>query len=332
MHVFTATLIALSTVSNTIACAQEPFNLTLSGASPGGLLASVGKGVDHAVATAYPGSTITYQTSSGGLANIKLVSSGKVAMGIAIDGELKLAIEGKPPFASRIKNVRMLFRVYSPRHRFALTHVIVRADVAKEHRLESVGDIAKRKTPFRIAINRKGILDHYVSRHVLEESGVALAGIRDRGGQVIFASGEEMTRLMLDRRIDIAVMGIPPRHSRTERLRRGAGFTLLRIKRTVARRVAQATESRVCAIKKSEYPELKVDLVSVCGGAVVVANKSMPEVQAYAVTRALIQKFLHYKSAHRALRHMKPTVLVERSVVPLHPGAAQAFRDEGLIR
>jgi hypothetical protein len=40
----------------------ETYNLTLTGASPGGLWSRIGGGVDAAVAAAYPGSTITYHT------------------------------------------------------------------------------------------------------------------------------------------------------------------------------------------------------------------------------------------------------------------------------
>ena len=65
----------------TVPVHAETYNLTLTGASPGGLWSRIGGGVDAAIAAAYPGSTITYQTSSGGLANIPMVAEGKVPMG-----------------------------------------------------------------------------------------------------------------------------------------------------------------------------------------------------------------------------------------------------------
>ena len=51
----------------------QTYNLTLAGASPGGLWSRIGLGLDKAIAKAYPGSTVTYQTGSGGIANAKLV-------------------------------------------------------------------------------------------------------------------------------------------------------------------------------------------------------------------------------------------------------------------
>ena len=61
------TLAALATLAS-FAEAQPPYNLTLSGASPGGLWSLLGAGVHASVAAAYPGSAVTYQTSGGGLA------------------------------------------------------------------------------------------------------------------------------------------------------------------------------------------------------------------------------------------------------------------------
>ena len=48
----------------------QTVNESVCGASPGGLWSLVGAGLDAAVKAEAPGSTITYQTSSGGLANV----------------------------------------------------------------------------------------------------------------------------------------------------------------------------------------------------------------------------------------------------------------------
>ena len=95
--------------------AAQTYNLTLSGASPGGLWSRIGGGIDAAIAKAYPGSTVTYQTSSGGLANIPLVSRGKVPMGLATDGELNAAVKGAKPFKKAIDNVAPILEVKSKR-------------------------------------------------------------------------------------------------------------------------------------------------------------------------------------------------------------------------
>ena len=70
----TGIVLAMCTVP---ASAQAQLNLTLTGASPGGLWSLLGAGIHAAVAAEYPGSAVTYQTSGGGLANVMLVSDGR---------------------------------------------------------------------------------------------------------------------------------------------------------------------------------------------------------------------------------------------------------------
>ena len=68
------------------------YTLTLCGASPGGLWSLLGAGVDAAMKAAYPGSTVTYQTSGGGFANVGLLRQKKCDLAIVHDVEAKLAL------------------------------------------------------------------------------------------------------------------------------------------------------------------------------------------------------------------------------------------------
>lgn len=62
----------------------QPYNMSITGASPGGLWSLLGVGLDKAVKEQFPGSTITYQTSGGGLANINLLDLGKAELAMAL--------------------------------------------------------------------------------------------------------------------------------------------------------------------------------------------------------------------------------------------------------
>ncbi|MFM1814006.1 MAG: hypothetical protein RLZ98_701, partial [Pseudomonadota bacterium] len=64
MRKFTlATIVGAIAFSGSVV-AQEKYNLTVAGYSPGGLVSTIGVGMDKALNKAFPGSTLTYQTSS----------------------------------------------------------------------------------------------------------------------------------------------------------------------------------------------------------------------------------------------------------------------------
>lgn len=316
------------------AVAQE-YNLTLSGASPGGLWSRIGGGLDAALAAAYPGSTVTYQTGSGGFANIVLVSQKKVPMGLAVDVELVMATKGEKPFQQKIDNIRQLVRVYVPASRFQAQHPFIRKEVAEKHGLKSVSDIAEKKPALRVAINRRGNSDSDIGRMVLEQSGVSLDKIKEWGGQVVYAASREITQLMNDRRIDMTVYGIAYNHPRVREVERGLGdnLAMLQIEPEVAKKVADMVGGETCVFKADEYKFINEDKNSVCVGAIVIVNKDMDDQTAYNLTKAVFEKMDQFKTAHRLIKaNTTAESLAKASVIPYHPGAKKYLEEKGLLK
>src|SRR5690606_15995454 len=102
-----AAVLAASPVS------AQTYNLTLCGASPGGLWSLLGAGIDAAVKASFPGSTVTYQTSGGGLANVGLLDQGNCDLAIIHDAEVKAALNGLEPFQAPIDSMRTVAQLYT---------------------------------------------------------------------------------------------------------------------------------------------------------------------------------------------------------------------------
>lgn len=309
----------------------QKYNLTLAGASPGGLWSLIGAGMDKVLAKAYPGSTITYQTSSGGLANAKLVQDGKVPMGITVDTELSAAVNGAGPFkGKKQKDLRVLFRVYSPSARFQLMHILVNGNIAKKYGITTMADLKKQARNLRVAVNRRGNMDGDLALAVMKGHGVD----SKRFKRLVHAASKEMTSLMLDRRIDVMALGISYRHRTILQVMKGFdnNLVLLDVGPEVSADVATRLGGQPCIVKQKEYPFLTGDVRTVCFGAVIVAHKNMKNKTAYDLTRAMIKYVDVFKTAHRALKKATtPQSLAEGSVAPHHPGAAKAFKEAGLL-
>jgi TRAP-type uncharacterized transport system substrate-binding protein len=179
------------------AAAAQPYNLTVAGYSPGGLVSTVGIGLDAAIAAAYPGSTLTYQTSSGGLANAMLIDQDKVPLAFIADHELNVALKGIAPIKSPVKSMSMLVRPYAPGSRFQATHVIFSKSWADSNGIKTFADIAAKKPAMKVAVNRPGNLDGDVALAVLAANGISQDDIKNAGGQLVRAASAEMKSLML---------------------------------------------------------------------------------------------------------------------------------------
>jgi len=328
---FIATL-AVSAIAALPVEAQK-YNLTLTGASPGGLWSRIGGGIDAAIAAAHPGSTVSYQTSSGGLANVPLVARGKAPMGLATDGELNAAVTGQKPFKSKIDNARILFRVYTPAARFQMSFFAVTKAFADKHGVKTAQDIVSKKLPIKIAINRRGNMDADVGEAAMNLLGLSRANVTSWGGQVVHAASKEIVSLVSDRRLDVVNFGISFNHPRVREIAKSASPVLLSYGEDNAAKIAKQFGGEVCRVKPGEYKWTPNGAVSVCMGAVVVVNANMDEKLAYTLTKAMLSQIETFKDkSHRLIKKTAtPAVLAQKGPAPHHPGALKAFKEAGLM-
>ena len=128
LALFAAGVISFATSAN------AAYNLTLCGASPGGLWSMLGAGVDAAVKKSHPGSIVTYQTSGGGFANVGLLEQGKCDLALIHDAEAVLARDGKAPFKEPVDGIRTVAVMYT----WAPMQMIMNKDFAEKHRISTV--------------------------------------------------------------------------------------------------------------------------------------------------------------------------------------------------
>ena len=321
----------LGLVIGSTGLSAQPYNMTIAGFSPGGLVSALGVGMDSALATAYPGSAVTYQTSSGGLANAMLVSQGKVPLGLISDHEAPIAWFGRPPFKTEIKNLRLLFRPIVGESRFLLSHVVVTKAWALENGVKTFADL--RNKPVRIAINRPGNIDGDVSLAMLKEIGVTPSSVAKSGGQVVRAASSEMKSLMLDRRIDLFILGISYNHPNITEIASGIDIIMLPVTEDVAKAVSEEWNTAKCMIGKSEYKFLEADTYNPCIGVGVYAADTMSEDLAYLFTKAMFSNIDKIRASHRALADgVNRDTMSLPGLIPFHPGAEKYLREAGILK
>jgi len=311
----------------------QPYNVTVAGYSPGGLVSTIGAGMDKALATQFPGSTVTYQTSSGGLANGMLVATKKVPMGLIGDHEFPIIFEGRPPYKTPVKNLRLVFKPYVGATRFQISHALFSKEFADRHGLKTFADLARVRPPMRIALNRPGNADGDVSLAFLDAIGLKPADIQKAGGQVIRAASGEQSSLMLDRRIDGLMFGISYRHPRVLEIEKGLPIVMLPFDEATSKKVAEQWGGKVCEVKPGEYNFLNGSSFSVCMGLGLYVRDDADETLVYNVTKAMYEQIGAFHAAHRLLKQfVTEQTMAEPGLVPHHPGAARYMKEKGLLK
>lgn len=306
---------------------NNPLRMTISGASPDGLWAMLGAGIDAAVREAAPGSVMTYQTSGGGLANVAIVSRGQAELGIIHNIELKVAAEGAAPFNEPVPNLRAIAVLYD----WAPMQMVLTRSFAERHGITSFRDIVEKQAPLRLAVNQRGNMVEAVNRAIFEAYGASWSDIESWGGQIIYAPGGDMSSLFNDRRIDMGGNGVFVPDRRFVEASRNQELVMLPLDQEVIETVAAATGADPYVIEAGGYEWQGEDVATVALSAVLVASETMSEETAYRLTRALIDNINTVRGVHSAMGKLTPELMPSLGLIPYHEGALRAFREAGLV-
>jgi uncharacterized protein len=313
---------AILAASSSLADAKT-YNLTLCGASPGGLWSLLGAGIDAAVKKSFPGSSVTYQTSGGGLANIKLLGKNVCDLAIIHDAEAKLAVGGKKPFSAPIDNLATIAQLYT----WAPMQMMVNAEYAKEHGITTLEDIATKKLPVRVSLNKRGNIVSAVSDSILAAAGASPDNIKSWGGHVQFAASGEQGDLMRDRRVDLIFNSLFVNHSSIRELSSSIDIDLLPITQGTVDKVVTEWDINPYVIKNEAYTWTSKDVQTVTLAAQLFVRKDADNEMVKDISSALLENIDQLNGVHKAMAPLDAKLLVSAKAVPYHAAAAQMYKN-----
>ena len=320
---FAGAAVALLTFSG--GAQAQTYNLTLCGASPGGLWSLLGAGVDAAVKTSFPGSTVTYQTSGGGLANVGLLDNGTCDLAIIHDAEAKLALGGMDPFDAPVESLATVAQLYT----WAPMQAIVNADFANEHEISTLEDIATKELPVRIALNRRGNIASAVGESMLNAIGASVDDIKSWGGDVQFAASSEQGDLMRDRRVDMILNSLFVNHSSIRELASAIDVKLLPITEETAQKVIEEWDIKSYTIPNDAYDWTDQDVMTVTLSAQLFARADADNQMVHDVTKALVDNIDQVSGVHGAMAPLDVELMAGAGTVEYHPEAKAVFEEAG---
>ena len=304
-----------------------PYQLTLAGASPGGLWSSIGLGLDKAMKAAYPGSTVTYQTSGGGIANVQLLEKKAAPLGIVHNMELRMAQNGEAPFKSKVEDLRVIAYLYN----WAPVQLILSKEFADKYGITTFEDIAVKKPPLRIASNRRGNVVHEVVDRMFKAIGVTEKDIEKWGGSVVPAASKEQGDLLRNRRIDGFFNSLFVGQRSILEVAHAIDVVMLPVSETTIKKVTDETGTDRFMIPAKSYTFQPDPVPAISLGAMLVVNKSMSDQEAYNIAKAMVEHVKEMQSVHPAMRALTPKFMTEQKAGQLHPGAAKLYKEKGLL-
>ncbi len=319
-----AACLGLAAVAATAGTATAK-NYNVCGGSPGGLWSLLGAGLDQAVGAAEPGSTVTYQTSSGGYANIVQVTQGKCELGIIHVGEGISAQKGREPFKEPVEGFKVLMVLYD----WAPMQWVVSKEFADEHGLTSLADLKEKKPPLRLVLNRRGILPSQLAEADLENVGISLDDIDEWGGKVEFQGSKNASEIMQNRRADMWVNATFVGSSSIRNIADAYPVTLLSVPEDVVEKMVEDYGAKPFTVKAGDYPWLDRDVTTHAARAALVVDEDMSDEEAYKLTKAVLDNVGKIQAVHNSMKDFTPELMQSLEALPYHPGAQKAYDEAG---
>jgi TRAP transporter TAXI family solute receptor len=261
----------------------------------------------------------------GGLANSTRVNNNQSNMGWGIDTFTAAAARGDEPYTAKHENLRSLGTGYSPTE-----HNLIRAVGQGPEDMRSI--LTQRG--LRIACPQRSSTDEMTLQRVLRFFGTSPDQIRANGGRYLNGSYADIAAAYADGQVDYLYAALA---------KPAAILTEIGQGRRASRMVAWPDDLRKHLIDTFAYAEgplpastyptlMNADLTVTTMDSVILVHHTVPEDVAYRVTRTLIRnRGPRLVNIHASMGAWNPAVSWRYNGVPLHPGAARAFREAGVM-
>ncbi|HET9490533.1 MAG TPA: TAXI family TRAP transporter solute-binding subunit [Methylomirabilota bacterium] len=272
-----------------------------------------------------PGSNVDVKPFAGGVGNAKLVARNETPLGLSFTVTNRWAFEGTEAYDTKLDNLRGLVG--------GLDTYYLLAVAQKKLDIRSLRDIKDKKRPVKIYTLPVGSLGEFGGRQLLHAYGLSYADIKAAGGSTTHVGYNVIVDAFKDGRADVLLAVVTPKHPSVSEIASFTDVMFLGLEPEIVERLAPLgyTPSTMPAdtFKKQGEPVRTVGFPTV-----LITNKDLPEPVAYTVTKTLIESKDALVRGHAGLSAFDPQTAwrPEKVGIPLHPGAARAYREKGWMK
>ena len=293
------------------AAAATPEYLTMVGGGQGGAWYLGAAAIAELSKKVWPGVATTV-TPGGGISNLKGVGAKKIEVGFAFAMDVTAAYKGMLKFEGKpVKNLRALMSTNG-----AYLSTVAKPDI------KSYADLAGKSA----APGRAGMTGLASFERIVAQMGVA------KDVKIVNTGYGEMSALFQDNVVQSAtVIGSIPHPVVDEILSVTEGH-LLPVDDAVADALGKAFNYEKVTIPAGTFKGQDKDVPTIGSVTQVTTYAEMPDEWAYNIVKTTWENRKRMVQAHKAYGEFGEEIAVKGVRIPFHPGAAQYWKEIGLLK
>lgn len=306
-----------------VALAAPALKITLAGGSVGGAWSTMGTAIGETIRLSAPGSSFTYEPGVDA-ANVQLVSTGKVQLGITHAQMALRGIKGDAPFKQKTSDIKAI-ALLDPE---AAVQILVRAD----SKIASLEQIKKDKMPVRVAFNKRGTMMSVAGEEVFKAAGISMEDIAKWGGRVDYVDYNTGLAQMKNGQTDLVLNMLAFPSAQVKNMARDVELRLIGLDKAVIDKLSADVGTKPVTIPADSYPFEKDAVNTVTGMVVLVASEKMSDEEAASIAKGMVDHYDYLEKAYPPFSRMGAKALPDVAPLTLHPGAAKAYKAAGLLK
>jgi uncharacterized protein len=311
---------------------KEPITATVTGATARGYPKLVVEGLNGIVREAYPGSSITFKPSSPGGGLVQLASGEATLSASASAPEIRLAVEGKPPYRESLKGKLTYVMMLNDNQPL---HCIMTRAWAEANGIRTFADIAAKKPRLRLNLNEVGNLQATLggANILLQVHGITPQDIEKWGGSISRGNSTAAKDAFQDGKVDAFITASSYPDSQLRDIARARPSSWLESVPGKLKEAADFWNFRVGTVPKSVYAFLDHDVEALIQWTSLCAAAATPDEVVYKYVKAVHENAERAQKIHPSLAELSGEFMARnRSGIPFHPGAERYYREKNLLK
>lgn len=260
-----------------------------------------------------------------GIQNMSKLQAGETEIAWGLPPFVAASYNGGDPYKDKHTDMRLVMN--------GLGFVHIQFGVPADYPAKSIREIFEKKGPITIGTTPPGGSDEWVMKKVLEFYKTTYQDVRSRGGKVILVSYSDLATQYRDRNMDIFFANLAVPGAAIQEASLARKMRILPMDNDLIKFMEGLGLSRG-VIPKGSYKDVvnnDVDIPTIAMANTIVANAKTSEQAVYEFTKLLLGNVDAVRKVHPAFKDFDPKDAVKLANVPLHPGAAKAYKEAKLL-
>lgn len=304
--------------------AAQQFNLTWTAGQVGGGWYAQAGGFVELIRSKDPAFNIRVVPGAG-IQNMSKLQQGETELAWGLPPFIAASYNGQDPYPAKHADMRLVMN--------GLGYVHIQFGVPADYWAKSMREVFESKKPITIGCTPPGGSDEWVMRKVFEYYKTTYQDVRNRGGKVIFVSYSDLVTQYRDRNMDIMFVNLAVPGAAIQEASLGRKMRILPMEDGLVAFLENLGLTRG-VIPKGTYKDVvnnDQDIVTIAMANTIVANAKVSEEAIYRFTKTALANVDAVRKIHPAFKDFNPKDAVKLANVPLHPGAARAYKEAGLL-